>query len=464
VKSLHYWNLTRLADALRTRQISSVDVTRHLLSRIDRVDAKLHSYVTVMADRALAQARAADDQIERGLYRGPLHGVPVAIKDILFTAGAPTTAGSTFLGDVNPRWDATVVHRLDRAGAVMLGKLAMTEGALSEHRPDMPAPKNPWNEDYWTGVSSSGSGVAVAAGLCFAAVGTDTGGSIRMPSSACGLTGMKPTWGRVSRHGLFPLCESRDHVGPMARNVADAAALLGAIAGHDVNDPTSLPDPVPHYLGEIEKGIAGLHIGVDANALSDGVDAEIAHATIAAVKLFESLGAHILPIKLPSPADYLRIYFASTVSEIAVAHAATFPSRASEYGPVMRRTLEAGATVNGIDVARVEHEKLRFAGSLAYAIRDVDMILTPVFAVQTQTAAQMAALTDPAEFILTRGRFTIPFNATGNPAMVLNCGFAKTGLPLSMQLVGRHLGESAIFRAGHAYQQVTDWHTRHPSG
>jgi amidase len=462
VTGLHYWNLTRVADALRTRQVSSVDVTRHLLARIEQVDRKLHSYVTVMADRALAQAKAADNEMDRGLYRGPLHGVPVAIKDIFFTAAAPTTAGSTFLGDVNPRWDSTVVRNLDRAGAVLLGKLAMTEGALSEHRPDLPAPKNPWHTDYWTGVSSSGSGVAVAAGLCFASVGTDTGGSIRMPSSACGLTGMKPTWGRVSRHGLFPLCESRDHIGPIARNAADAAALLGALAGYDTNDSTSLSDPVPNYLGEIERGLANLRIGVDMKALSEGVDPQITQVTTAAVALFESLGAHICPVTLPSPNDYLGIYFASTVSEIALAHAATFPSRASEYGAVLRHTLEAAAKATGPDVVRVEHEKLKFSGALAHTMRDVDMILTPVFGVQTQTVEEMAKLTDPAEFIRTRGRFTIPFNATGNPAMVLNCGFAESGLPLSMELTGRHLGESAVFRAGHAYQQATDWHARHP--
>lgn len=463
LNDLHYWNVTQLGDALRSRRVSSIEATKHLLARIARLEPRLHSYVALFGDRALDQARRADGEMARGLDRGLLHGVPVAIKDIFFTKDAPTTAGSTFLGECNPRWDATVVQRLDRAGAVLLGKLAMTEGALSEHRPDLPAPRNPWNRDYWAGFSSSGSGVATAAGLCFASVGTDTGGSIRMPSSACGLSGMKPTWGRVSRHGLFPLCESRDHIGPMARNAKDAAALLGALAGRDPHDPTSLPQPVDNYLSEIERGIGDLRIGVDRNAIHERVDDEIAEALDRAIETLAALGARIQEVVLPSPADYLRIYFASTVSEIALAHAATYPARASEYGNVLRHTLEASAGAKGIDVARVEHERLRYAGALAYVLQDVDIVLTPVFAVQTQTVEQMAKLTDPAEFIMTRGRFTIPFNATGSPAVVLTCGFAAAGLPIAMQLVGRHLAESDLFRAGHAYQQATDWHARHPA-
>jgi amidase len=459
----HFWSLTELAGRLRRREASSLEITRHLLGRIDHFEPRLHSYVTVMSESALNQARRADEEIDRGYDRGPLHGVPIAIKDIFYTADAPTTAGSTFLEAHTPRWNATVVEKLNKAGAVLLGKLATTEGALSEHRPDRPAPKNPWNVDYWAGFSSSGSGVATAAGLCYASVGTDTGGSIRMPSSACGLSGMKPTWGRVSRHGLFPLCESRDHVGPMARSAADAAAMLGAIAGHDTKDATSLPQPPANYLGEIGRSIGGLRLGVDREALTAGVDPAIAEALKQAVATFEGLGMRVREVQFPSPVEYLKIYFAATVSEVALAHAATFPAHADKYGTVLRRTLEAAASAKGTDVIKVEHEKLKFCGQLANLFEDVDVLLLPVFTMPTQTCEEMAKLTDPAEFILTRGRFTIPFNASGNPAFVLPCGVSANGMPLSMQLVGRHLDEATLFRAGHAYQQVTDWHTRHPA-
>jgi amidase len=460
---LHYWPITMLAERLRQGAVSAVDVTRHMLDRIDRVDAKLHSYVLVMGEAALDQARKADAELARGFDRGLLHGVPLAIKDIFFTANAPTTAGSTFLGECNPRWDATAVTRLNDAGAVLLGKLAMTEGAVSEHPPTRPIPVNPWHDDYWTGISSSGSGVAVAAGLCFGALGTDTGGSIRMPSGSCGLSGIKPTWGRVSLHGVFPLCTTRDHAGPMARNARDAAIMLAAIAGDDPEDPMSLADPVDDYVGQLDTGIAGLRIGVDRRTLTEGVDAELAEALDTALALMESLGARICDVTYPSPDDYLENYFAETAAEIAIAHEATFPARADEYGAVLRRSIEAAANVTGSDVVRVAHKRERFKGDLARLFARVDVLFLPLFPIVTQTAARMTELSsDPRTFMRLLGRYTIPFNASGSPALVLPCGFGGNGLPLPMQLVGRHCGEATLFRIGAAYQSRTDWHSRHP--
>ena len=260
---LHYESLLGISRRIRAGEVSSQDVTAALLERIARYDGTLHATLMVLGDAAMDEARAADAEIEAGNWRGPLHGVPVGIKDLLWTKGLPTTGGMDLLRDFLPQEDATVVERLRQAGAVIIAKLHMTEGATLNHHPAFARPVNPWSARHWTGVSSSGSGVATAAGLCFAAIGSDTGGSIRMPSAANNLTGIKPTWGRVSRHGLIHLAESLDHLGPMARSAGDAAAVLQAIAGADPRDPTCLAGPAPNYLAQMDKGVAGLSLGID---------------------------------------------------------------------------------------------------------------------------------------------------------------------------------------------------------
>jgi amidase len=260
---LHYLSLSEVARLIEAKEISPVELTQMMLNRIHTLDVRLHSYATVMADEALAAARAAEREIQSGNYRGPLHGVPIAVKDLCYTKGVPTRGGLKVLDGFIPEFDASVVAKLKAAGAVLLGKLTTTEGAMVGYHRDFDIPVNPWGEELWAGVSSSGSGVATAAGLCFASLGTDTGGSIRFPSTANGIVGLKPTYGRVSRYGVLPLAESLDHVGPMTRSVRDAAIVLEAIAGHDVNDPTSLEVPVPRMLDEIGRGVQGLRIGFD---------------------------------------------------------------------------------------------------------------------------------------------------------------------------------------------------------
>ena len=270
---LHHLELLEVGREIQSRRISSEEVTRHMLARIEAVDARLHSYVTVMAQQALEDARRADAEIAQGRRRGALHGVPLALKDLLWTRGVPTTHGLTLHRDHRPTEDATVVRRLREAGAVILGKLQQTEGAFADHHPEITAPVNPWGAQLWPGASSSGSGVATAAGLCFGSLGTDTGGSIRFPSAANGITGLKPTWGRVSRHGAFELAASLDHIGPMARSAADAAAMLAAIAGADPLDPTASQCSVPDYLAMMTRGFSGLRLGMDRQWALDGVDA-----------------------------------------------------------------------------------------------------------------------------------------------------------------------------------------------
>jgi amidase len=459
---LEYWSLLRVSEALRRKELTSVAVTEAMLARIAKLDGTLRSYRTVMAEQARAQAAAADKEIAAGKWRGPLHGVPVAVKDLCFTSNAPTSAGMNIYKDKVPDYDATVVRKLNDAGAVLLGKLHMTEAASLMHHPALPRPLNPWSADHWTGISSSGSGVATAAGLCYAAIGSDTGGSIRFPSSSCGLTGIKPTYGRVSRHGIFPLSESMDHVGPMARSAADAAAMLGVIAGEDAEDPTTSIAPVPDYLAELAQGIRGLRIGVDSNYTYKDVDAEIVAAVQAAEKALTSAGAKITPMTFPPLEDLLGTLSAMGF-EIADSHRATYPARASEYGPELATMLASGHKAEPLAVAAALRERRNFTGRVQRIWKDVDLLLIPALAIPVPTAVDMETMGTNHALIGKSFRFTVPFNITGNPTITLPCGVTKLGLPIGLQLVGPHLSEALLCRAGHAFQQATDWHTRHPN-
>ena len=348
---LHYTTLLEAADAIRSRKISPVELTRALLDRIARLDPALRSYATVTPELALAQARRAEAEIAGGHYRGPLHGIPVAVKDICNTAGVVTAAGMAIHAARVPDFDATVVKRLAEAGAVLLGKLQNTEGAFVNHHPKITPPRNPWNADYYAGASSSGSGVATAAGLCFGSLGSDTGGSIRFPSAANGITGLKPTWGRVSRHGVFALAESSDHVGPMTRSAADAGAMLGVIAGRDPSDPTSLTASVPDYLAWLDSGVRGLRIGIDVVYNETGSDPEIVATVREARKVLEELGATIREVKLPNPDSVMAAWGPTCAVQTAMAHQATYPARAAEYGE-LAKLIETGRALSGIDVAK----------------------------------------------------------------------------------------------------------------
>src|ERR1700722_9575079 len=287
---IHYLELTELTRRMHAKQLSPVEATQAILSRIAALDGKLHSYALVMSETALAEARQAEAEITRGAIKGPLHGAPIAVKDLCWTKGVATAAGMTIYHDYKPTADATVVRRLRDAGAIILGKLQLTEGAYVDHPPKITPPINPWGAEYWSGASSSGSGVATAAGLCYGSLGSDTGGSIRFPSAAQGLTGLKPTWGRVSRYGVFELAATLDHIGPMTRSAADAAAMLAAIAGPDVNDPTALQAAVPNYMADLGGGLRGVRVGVDAAWISAATDAVTQQVVDAALKTLRGLG------------------------------------------------------------------------------------------------------------------------------------------------------------------------------
>ncbi|SVC03821.1 uncharacterized protein METZ01_LOCUS256675, partial [marine metagenome] len=296
----HYNSLLDIAQRLHAKHISPVELTEYMLKRIATKDRRLKSFATVTEELAREQAKKAEQEIQRGRIRGPLHGVPIAVKDLCYTRGIPTAAGMTIHKEFKPKFNATVVRRFVDAGAVLLGKLQMTEGAFAEHHPDIVPPVNPWNKAHWTGVSSSGSGVATAAGLCFASLGSDTGGSIRFPSAANGVTGLKPTWGRVSRYGIFDLAPTLDHIGPMCRNAADTGAVLGVIAGIDTYDPTASPIPVPNYLAGLERGIDGLRFGFDPKYNSRGVDRDMVTTVKNTLTTLTAMGAELREVTFPN--------------------------------------------------------------------------------------------------------------------------------------------------------------------
>ena len=462
---LHYRSLLEIADRIRRQDVTSETVTELLLERIEQHEGRLHSIALLMADSALEQARRADREIAAGLYRGRLHGVPVGIKDLLWTEGLPTAAGMDVLRDFRPNEDATVVARLKQAGAVIIAKLQMTEAATLNHHPSVSRPVNPWDAARWTGVSSSGSGVATAAGFCFGSIGSDTGGSIRMPSSANNLTGIKPTWGRVSRHGLIHLSESFDHLGPMARSATDAAAVLQVIAGLDPSDPTTLHDPLPEYLAVMDGRLCELVIGIDWEFATGGLPSPVVDSLRAALSVFEELGAHVREIRFPwTPSDAMSMV-PIFESEIALAHADYFPAQADQYGPWLRKTLtRASAGRDRLELARAHIERERYRGRLRTMFREVDVMLVPALGQVLPTWEQIDDwAADEIPFDPDLIRFTTPFNVSGTPTLTLPGGFTPEGLPIGLQLAAPWLGEPTLLRAGAAFQEVTTHHTRHPA-
>jgi amidase len=460
VGELHFLELTELARRLRRRELTSIEVTRLALERIGKLDPELACYACVTPERALAAAETADAEIAAGHYRGPLHGVPLGVKDLFWTKGIPTAGGMTIHRDFVPIEDSTVVARLKQAGAVLLGKLQMTEGAYSDHHPSITPPSNPWNPHYWTGISSSGSAVATAAGLCYGALGSDTGGSIRWPCSATGLTGIKPTWGRVSRFGAFELAASLDHVGPIARSAADAAAILAAIAGPDDKDPTTIAEQPPPYLELRGEGARGLRIGVDPSWNGVDVHASVQRILAEAAETFCDLGAQMMQVAVPDVTQAVIDWGPACALEAAVAHRATYPARKTEYGPVLASVLEAGHSVSALDYQAIRLRRMELRGRFAHLFRSIDLLLAPVQPFAPLTLPEIRTLGAQPQLILKLQRYTAPFDLTGHPTVTLPGGFDDAGMPIGFQLVGRD--EGYLIRAAAAFQRETTWHRRHP--
>lgn len=459
---LCYLGLVEVGRRIQARQLSSLEVTQAMLDRIAHLGPVFKCYAKFTPELALAQAEEADRELARGARRGHLHGVPIAVKDLCHTKGIATAAGMPIHKDYHPSRDATVVTRLRQAGAVLLGKLQLTEGAFGAHHPAIDPPVNPWSARHWTGVSSSGSGVATAAGLCYGSLGSDTGGSIRFPSSMNGVTGLKPTWGRVSRAGVFALAESMDHIGPMTRSAIDAAAMLQPIAGADPDDPTASHEPVADYLGGIDQGVREVRVGIDRALIAATTDADMVRATQEATRVLAQVGAKILEVSFPCPDAVVRDWIPLCAVEAAVAHDATYPARAAEYGPLLASLLETGRSLDGRTVAKMQLRREIFRSQLNALFGGIDLLIAPVMNVAAPTLADLAAAGRAPAAIEARLRFTAPFDMSGHPTLTLPGGATHDGLPVGFQIVGRPMQEALILRAGHAFQQATSWHKRRP--
>lgn len=461
---MHYKTISELAPLIESGELSPVELTRSQLDRISTLDGKLRSYATVTSELAISQAEQAEKEIRDGKYRGKLHGIPVAVKDLCNTAGIRTMGGSAVFADNVPDHDSTVVEKLRDSGSVLLGKLNMTEGAMGGYNPKLQIPENPWKSSHWAGASSSGSGSATAAGLAYGTLGSDTGGSIRHPAAVCGTVGLKPTWGRVSRHGVMDLAQSLDHVGPLTRSAADAGIMLQAISGSDSLDPTTLPHPVPDMLSEVGKGVEGLRIGWDEEYATSGLETSFADAVVAGIAAMESLGATIVTVKMPKiMREAMTAWPIICSSEAATAHATTYPSRASEYGPFFRQWLENGTNHSAGDYAKAHSLRLSMNGQLRNTMRDVDVLAGPSTAKASYPVNHDSLYGPiPPDRDPWDSRFTVPFDFSGLPTIALPCGLDRNGVPVSIQFSGHHLSEPVLVGVGDAFEQATDHHNLHP--
>jgi len=459
---LCYLTIIEAAAALRKNDVSPVDLTEATLKRIQAIDSNLHAFITVTADLALQQARQAEQELSAGKDRGPLHGIPIALKDLYMTKGIRTTCHSAVLENWVPDYDATTVTKLKEAGAILLGKLGMHEFAFGGPSVDAPFPavRNPWNTEHVTGGSSSGCGAALAAGLCFGALGSDTGGSIRTPSAHCGVVGIKPTYGRVSRYGIIPLSWSLDHAGPMARCIEDCALLLQAIAGFDAKDPASAMVAVPDFLCGLKDGIANLRIGVPRAAWFDenlGVDEETETVFNQALEVLKSLGATIIdidgrPFSLARKANQTIL-----VCEAYAYHEKTLQETPMKFGSSVRRRMLEGAFLSAADYLTAQRARSMLNERIRANFSQVDIFAAPSAPRPPEAFSTM----DPNEQNL-RPSFTNPFNLTGLPAISVPCGFTQGNLPVGLQIAAKPFEESTVLRVAHSYEQATNWHDQGP--
>ncbi|HET9328243.1 MAG TPA: amidase [Candidatus Eisenbacteria bacterium] len=449
-----------LADRYARRSLSPVEVTRELLERIDRLDPQLRAWITLTPERAMDQARAAEAAIGRGEAPSPLCGVPVGIKDLIDVAGVRCTSGSRVRADHVPKRDAFVVERLARAGAVCLGKQNLHEFAygVTSTNEAFGVCRNPWSMDRVPGGSSGGAGVALAAGMTPLAIGTDTGGSIRIPAAACGVVGLKPTFGLVSRRGVFPLAWSLDHVGPMARTVADAAALLAAIAVHDPEDPWCAEAPTEGFAGATD--LRGRRFGLLGAPLFADAEPVVASAVEEAAGTLESLGALRVDLDTASLQHAYTAFHAMLATEASAIHERTLRERPREYSALTRQALARGFMVSAVDYVHARREQARVQRSLERMLEEAEVLIAPSLP-RTAPPIGEPMSREPAE---AWNRWMPPFNLSGHPALSLPCGFDREGLPIGLQIVGRAFEDGRVLGWGAAYERETDWNQRRPAG
>ena len=457
-------SISEAAELLRQQKISPVELATACLDRIERLNPVLNAFITVTREGAMAQARAAEDEIQRGQWRGPLHGIPIGLKDLIDTAGVRTTCGSALFADRVPTEDADVVQRLKRAGAVLLGKQNLQEFAYggtsaSSH---FGAVHNPWNPKHIAGGSSGGSAAAVAAGMCFGAIGSDTGGSIREPAAFCGVVGLKPTYGRVSTRGVFPLSWSLDHVGPICRNVRDAALMLEAIAGYDALDPTCVDWPTEQYaqcanaLNVKTDFRIGVRIGIARQPFFEDLDRDIELAINEAIEVIRRISLEVIEVLLPS------VPTAVQAPEVYAVHKNYYANSPELYRPWMRERLAQAATADTCAYVEDRFALERVRRTVDDVFAEVDLLITPTTSVPPITIEEASNMSpNPAGEVWLRN--TRPFNAYGLPTISIPCGFTSTGLPIGLQIAGPRFGEGRVLAFAHAFEQATDWHKRTPT-
>ena len=458
---LCFLTIGEASDLIRDKKLSPVDLTQAYLDRIEAIDGKVKSYVTSLPESALQEARVAETDIHNQHYRGPLHGVPIGLKDLYDTKGVRTTGQSKVFEHRVPTEDATVVTKLQEAGTVLLGKLAMHEFALGGPKTSLfDQANNPWNLDHVTGGSSSGSGAAIAAGLAMGSLGSDTGGSIRGPASLCGIVGLKPTYGRVSRYGVLPLSWSLDHVGPMTWTVEDTAMMLQVIAGHDPKDATSSQEPVPNYSAALQTDLKGMRVGVPRHyffADDVGLDEDTANAVEKGIQTLKELGATVQDIEIPSLS---LSSIANTVIMIAEAnayHEKNLKSQPQNFGEIVRSRFILGGAFTSADYIQSQRARNKLKREFSEAFKSVDIMAMPVM---SKPAAALKDF-DPMGMMMSPSMMA-PFNQTGIPAMSVPCGFSSAGLPIGMQIAAEAFNESAVIRAGHAYERYVGWYKERP--
>jgi aspartyl-tRNA(Asn)/glutamyl-tRNA(Gln) amidotransferase subunit A len=450
---LCYLTIREAGRLLKDRKLSPVELTRAFLSRIEQLDGKLQAYITVLSERALAEARNSEAEILRGEYRGPLHGIPIALKDLYDTAGVRTTASSRVMADRVPTEDATTTARLAAAGSVLLGKLAMHEFALGGPDPTcgFPLARNPWNPAHIPGGSSSGSGTAVAAGLCMGSLGSCTGGSIRGPASYCSIVGLKPTYGRVSRYGVVPLSWTLDHCGPMTWTVEDTAYMLQAIAGYDPKDPTSSRAPVPDYAAALIEDVKGMTIGVPRHfffADEPTIDRDTLAVVETALKTLQELGARVVEVTVPGLQYAGAAQPVIMLSEAFAYHARKLRSKPEEFGDMVRARFRTGGLFTSGEYVQAQRVRNVIKRDFASVLQRVDLIASPTMSnpapafqgIDVMTTARVPS-------------FTGPYNLTGMPAISVPCGFTPKGLPVGLQLAGKPFDEPTVLRAAYTFQQ-----------
>jgi aspartyl-tRNA(Asn)/glutamyl-tRNA(Gln) amidotransferase subunit A len=460
-------SIETLAHLLRTKKVSSVELVQSFLSRIERLNPRLNCFITVLQDGARMDAARADFALARGNRLGPLHGIPIAIKDNIWTRDVRTTAGSKILAEFVPQEDAAVVQALRQAGAIILGKTNLHEFAygVTCNNVHYGAVHNSWDLARIPGGSSGGSAAAVTAGLCCAALGTDTGGSIRIPAAMCGAVGLKPTFGRVSCYGVIPLARSLDHTGPLARTAADAAIVLNVLAGYDPRDASSVRNPVENFASFVRKPLGRLRLGWPRDFFFERIDDDVYLALDAARRVFESLGAQFIDVRLPHAADSLKPATAIALAEAAQYHRAAgfFPARAADYSEEVRARLETGARVTASDYLDALETRKSLQAEFDAALKDVTAILAPTIPVVAPKIGVESIVTggQTEDIRAALLRLNRPSNLTGLPAISIPCGFSA-GLPIGLQMIGRAFDESRLLQLAAAYQRRTDWHTRRP--